>query len=153
MAKIELWESDVVEGIYFEYEEDMRNFDKKIVDDDYYIEVAKEYLDDYDCQKRIYCIGLVKGNIEISAKGKLVDIIKDQLKYNYICDTEFEELTRELYDDDEIANDKITKYIYHKLESLEEKINGLAYEKTSSIRSARNKLAKEPLHKIEKTVV
>lgn len=30
---------------------------------------------------------------------------------------------------------------------------GFVYAKTSSIRSARNKLAKEPLHKIEKTVV
>ena len=134
MAKIELWESDVVEGIYFECEEDMRNFDKKIVDDDYYIEVAKKELDKYDCQERIYHIGLVKGNIEISAKGKLVDIIKDQLKYNYICDTEFEELTRNFYNDDEIANDKIREYIYHKLEILEEKINGLAYEKKFNIK-------------------
>lgn len=134
MAKFELWESDVIEGIYFEYEEDMRNFDKKIVDDDYYIKIAKEYFDDYDCQKRIYCIGLVKGNIEISVKGKLVSVIIDLLKYDYICDTKFEELTRELYDDDEIANDKIRKFIYYKLESLEEKINGLAYEKKFNIK-------------------
>lgn len=134
MAKIELWESDIVEGIYFEYEEDMRNFDKKIVDDDYYIKVAKKYLDKYDCQERIYHIELVKGNIEISIEGKLVYIIKDYLNLNYICDTKFEELTRELYDDDEIANDKIRKFIYHKLESLEEKINGLAYEKKFNIK-------------------
>ena len=134
MAKVELWESDVVEGIYFESEETMRNFDKKIVDDDYYIKVAKKELDKYDCQERIYHIELVKGNIEISIKGKLVEIIKDLLKYNYICDTEFEELTRELYDDDEIANDKIRKFIYYKLESLEEKINGLAYEKKFNIK-------------------
>lgn len=134
MAKVELWESDVVEGIYFESEENMRNFDKKIVDDDYYIKVAKKELDKYDCQERIYHIELVKGNIEISIKGKLVEIIKDLLKYNYICDTEFEELTRELYDDDEIANDKIRKFIYYKLESLEEKINGLAYEKKFNIK-------------------
>ena len=145
MAKVELWESDVVEGIYFEYEEDMRNFDKKIVDDDYYIKVAKKYLDKYDCQERIYHIELVKGNIEISVKGKLVEIIKDYLKYNYIYDTKFEELTRKLYDtkfeeltgklyDDEIANDKIRKYIYYKLENLEEKINGLAYEKKFNIK-------------------
>ena len=134
MAKVELWESDVVEGIYFEYEENMRNFDKKIVDDDYYIKVAKKHLDKYDCQGRIYHIELVKGNIEISIRGKLVEIIKDYLKYNYICDTEFEELTRKLYDDDEIANDKIRKYIYYKLENLEEKINGLAYEKKFDIK-------------------
>ena len=136
MAKIikEIWESDVIEGIYFECEEDMRDFDKKIVDDDYYIKVAKEYFDNYDCQERIYSIGLVKGNIEISIKGKLVDIIKDLLKYDYICDTKFEELTRELYDDDEIANDKIRKFIYYKLESLEKKINGLAYEKKFNIK-------------------
>ena len=133
MAKIELWESDIVEGIYFEYEEDMRNFDKKIVDDDYYIKVAKEYFDDY-YQEKIYHIRLVKGNIEISIKSKLVDLIKDLLKYNYIGDTKFEELTRELYDDDEIANDKIRKFIYYKLESLEEKINGLAYEKKFNIK-------------------
>ena len=134
MAKIELWESDIVEGVYFEHEEDMRNFDKKIVDDDYYIEVAKEYIDNYDYQERIYHIGLVKGNIEINIKGKLISIIKDQLEYNYICDTEFEELTRELYDDDEITNDKIRKYIYCKLDYLEEKINGLAYEKKFNIK-------------------
>ena len=134
MAKVELWESDVVEGIYFESEENMRNFDKKIVDDDYYIKVAKKELDKYDCQERIYHIELVKGNIEISVKGKLVEIIKDLLKYNYICDTEFEELTRELYDDDEIANDKIREFIYYKLEILEEKINGLAYEKKFNIK-------------------
>ena len=134
MAKVELWESDVVEGIYFEYEEDMRNFDKKIVDDDYYIKVAKKYFDEYDCQERIYYIELVKGNIEISVKGKLVEIIKDLLKYNYICDTKFEELTRKVYNDDEIANDKIRKFIYYKLESLEEKINGLAYEKKFNIK-------------------
>lgn len=134
MAKVELWESDVVEGIYFEYEEDMRNFDKKIVDDDYYIKVAKEYFDDYDCQERIYHIEFVKGNIEISVRGKLVDMIKDLLKYNYICDTEFVELTRKVYDDDEIANDKIREYIYNKLESLAEKINGLAYEKKFNIK-------------------
>lgn len=133
MAKIELWESDIVEGIYFEYEEDMRNFDKKIVDDDYYIKVAKEYFDDY-YQEKIYHIRLVKGNIEISIKSKLVDLIKDLLKYDYIGDTKFEELTRELYDDDEIANDKIRKFIYYKLESLEEKINGLAYEKKFNIK-------------------
>ena len=133
MAKIELWESDIVEGIYFEYEEDMRNFDKKIVDDDYYIKVAKEYFDDY-YQEKIYHIRLVKGNIEISIKSKLVDLIKDLLKYSYIGDTKFEELTRELYDDDEIANDKIRKFIYYKLESLEEKINGLAYEKKFNIK-------------------
>lgn len=135
MAKVELWESDVVEGIYFEYEEDMRNFDKKIVDDDYYIKVAKKYLDKYYCQERIYHIELVKGNIEISIKGKLVYIIKDLLKYNYIYDTKFEELTRKVYnDDDEIANDKIRKFIYYKLESLEEKINDLAYEKKFNIK-------------------
>ena len=134
MAKIELWESDIVEGIYFEYEEDMRNFDKKIVDDDYYIKVAKKELDKYDCQERIYHIELVKGNIEISVKGKLVEIIKDLLKYNYICDTEFEELTRNFYNDDETANDKIREFIYYKLESLEEKINGLAYEKKFNIK-------------------
>ena len=134
MAKVELWESDVVEGIYFEYEEDMRNFDKKIVDDDYYIKVAKKYLDKYYCQERIYHIELVKGNIEISVKGKLVDIIKDLLKYNYIYDTKFEELTRKVYNDDEIENDKIRKFIYYKLESLEEKINGLAYEKKFNIK-------------------
>ena len=134
MAKVELWESDVVEGIYFESEENMRNFDKKIVDDNYYIKVAKKELDKYDCQERIYHIELVKGNIEISVKGKLVEIIKDLLKYNYICDTEFEELTRELYDDDEIANDKIREFIYYKLEILEEKINGLAYEKKFNIK-------------------
>lgn len=133
MAKVELWESDVVEGIYFEYEEDMRNFDKKIVDDDYYIKVAKEYFDDY-YQEKIYHIRLVKGNIEISIKSKLVDLIKDLLNYDYIGDTKFEELTRELYDDDEIANDKIRKFIYYKLESLEEKINGLAYEKKFNIK-------------------
>ena len=134
MAKFELWESDVIENIYFEYEEDMRNFDKKIVDDDYYIKVAKEYFDDYDCQERIYHIEFVEGNIEISVRGKLVNIIKDLLKYDYICDTKFEELTRELYNNDEIANDKIRKYIYYKLESLEEKINGLAYEKKFNIK-------------------
>ena len=134
MAKVELWESDVVEGIYFEYEEVMRNFDKKIVDDDYYIKVAKKYLDRYYCQERIYHIELVKGNIEISIRGKLVYIIKDLLKYNYIYDTKFEELTRKVYDDDEIANDKIRKFIYYKLESLEEKINGLAYEKKFNIK-------------------
>ena len=135
MAKVELWESDVVEGIYFEYEEDMRNFDKKIVDDDYYIKVAKKYLDRYYCQEKIYHIELVKGNIEISIKGKLVYIIKDLLKYNYIYDTKFEELTRKVYnDDDEIANDKIRKFIYYKLESLEEKINDLAYEKKFNIK-------------------
>lgn len=134
MAKVELWESDVVEGIYFEYEEDMRNFDKKIVDDDYYIKVAKKYLDKYYCQERIYHIELVKGNIEISIRGKLVYIIKELLEYNYICDTKFEELTRKVYDDDEIANDKIRKFIYYKLESLEEKINGLAYEKKFNIK-------------------
>ena len=133
MAKIELWESDIVEGIYFEYEEDMRNFDKKIVDDDYYIKVAKEYFDDY-YQEKIYHIRLVKGNIEISIKSKLVDLIKDLLKYDYIGDTKFEELTRELYNYDEIANDKIRKFIYYKLESLEEKINGLAYEKKFNIK-------------------
>lgn len=134
MAKVELWESDVVEGIYFESEENMRNFDKKIVDDDYYIKVAKKELDKYDCQERIYHIELVKGNIEISVKGKLVEIIKDLLKYNYICDTEFEELTRNFYNDDEIANDKIREFIYYKLEILEEKINGLAYEKKFNIK-------------------
>lgn len=134
MAKVELWESDVVEGIYFEYEEDMRNFDKKIVDDDYYIKVAKKELDKYDCQERIYHIEFVKGNIEISIRGKLVEIIKDLLKYNYICDTKFEELTRKVYNDDEIANDKIRKFIYYKLESLKEKINGLAYEKKFNIK-------------------
>lgn len=134
MAKVELWESDAVEGIYFECEEDMRNFDKKIVDDDYYIKVAKKYLDKYYCQERIYHIELVKGNIEISVKGKLVDIIKDLLKYNYIYDTKFEELTRKVYNDDEIENDKIRKFIYYKLESLEEKINGLAYEKKFNIK-------------------
>ena len=112
----------------------MRNFDKKIVDDDYYIKVAKKELDKYDCQERIYHIELVKGNIEISIKGKLVEIIKDLLKYNYICDTEFEELTRNFYNDDEIANDKIREFIYYKLESLEEKINGLAYEKKFNIK-------------------
>lgn len=135
MAKVELWESDVIEGIYFKYEEDMRNFDKKIVDDDYYIKVAKEYLNDYDCQERIYNhIEVVKENIEISIKNKLVEIIKDYLELNYICDTKFEELTRELYDDDEIANDKIRKYIYYKLESLEKKINDLAYEKSLTLK-------------------
>lgn len=134
MAKVELWKSDVVEGIYFESEENMRNFDKKIVDDDYYIKVAKKELDKYDCQERIYHIELVKGNIEISIKGKLVEIIKDLLKYNYICDTEFEELTRNFYNDDEIANDKIREFIYYKLEILEEKINGLAYEKKFNIK-------------------
>ena len=134
MAKVELWESDVVEGIYFESEENMRNFDKKIVDDDYYIKVAKKELDKYDCQERIYHIELVKGNIEISVKGKLVEIIKDLLKYNYIYDTEFEELTRNFYYDDEIANDKIREFIYYKLEILEEKINGLAYEKKFNIK-------------------
>ena len=112
----------------------MRNFDKKIVDDDYYIKVAKKYLDKYYCQERIYHIELVKGNIEISIRGKLVYIIKELLKHIYICDTKFEELTRKVYDDDEIANDKIRKFIYYKLESLEEKINGLAYEKKFNIK-------------------
>lgn len=96
--------------------------------------LQKKYIDEYDCQERIYHIELVKGNIEISIRGKLVDIIKDLLKYDYIGDTKFEELTRKVYDDDEIANDKIRKFIYYKLESLEEKINGLAYEKKFNIK-------------------
>ena len=136
MAKKIRFESDFVEGVIFDSEEEMTNFDSLINSKDYYLECCKKYIEDYH--------GFLYDNIESVIdldlnldNGKIIitpyytfsqHLINNVITVDYIYNTQFSELSEDMgeecFDDEEILN-CISEYVADKIEEFADDINKL----------------------------
>ena len=134
MAKIIRFESDFVEGVIFDSEEEMTNFDSLINSKDYYLECCKKYIEDYyeylyDNANSAIDLDLDNGKIIFNISETFSQyLIDDVIKTEHIYNTNFSELSdyisEECFDDEE-ALYSITEYVADKIEEFADDINKL----------------------------
>lgn len=125
--------SKVLTGVLFSNEEDMRDFDRTINDDNYYLKNAKKVINDYVEDIEIYDYKVVEnGVVEIELSETLYDYIMDSIDNYYFEESIFHNLIRDVnnYKDengdvDEVIDSIISSFVCSKLEELEEEINSL----------------------------
>lgn len=125
--------SKVLTGVLFSNEEDMRDFDRTINDDNYYLKNAKKVINDYVEDIEIYDYKVVEnGVVEIELSETLYDYIMDSIDNYYFEESIFHNLIRDVnnYKDengdvDEVIDSIISSFVCSKLEKLEEEINSL----------------------------
>lgn len=125
--------SKVLTGVLFSNEEDMRDFDRAINDDNYYLKIAKKVINDYIEDIEIYDYKVVEnGVVEIELSETLYDYIMDSIDNYYFEESIFHNLIRDVnnYKDengdvDEVIDSIISSFVCSKLEKLEEEINSL----------------------------
>lgn len=125
--------SKVLTGVLFSNEEDMRDFDRAINDDNYYLKIAKKVINDYVKDIEIYDYKVVEnGVVEIELLETLYDYIMDSIDNYYFEESIFHNLIRDVnnYKDengdvDEVIDSIISSFVCSKLEKLEEEINSL----------------------------
>ena len=133
MAKRIRFESDFVEGVIFDSEEEMTNFDSLINSKDYYLECCKKYIEDYHnylCDTRedmISDIVLDNGKIIVEFYNiTLSEYIIEYIIDNYLYDTYFSELSDCISEngfDDMCEN--ICEYVVEKIKEFADDINKL----------------------------
>ena len=134
MAKRIRFESDFVEGVIFDSEEEMTNFDSLINSKDYYLECCKKYIEDYhkflyDNIESVIDLDLDNGKIIITPCYTFSQhLINNVITVDYIYNTQFSELSedmgKECFDDEEILN-CISEYVADKIEEFADDINKL----------------------------
>ena len=134
MAKRIRFESDFVEGVIFDSEEEMTNFDSLINNKDYYLRCCKEYIESYyeylyDNTNSVTYLDLDNGKIIFNISETFSQyLIDDVIKTEYIYNTNFSELSdyisEECFDDEE-ALYSITEYVADKIEEFADDINKL----------------------------
>ena len=134
MAKRIRFESDFVEGVIFDSEEEMTNFDSLINSKDYYLECCKKYIEDY----HEYLYDNIESVIDLDLNldnGKIIitpcytfsqHLINNVITVDYI--TQFSELLEDMgeecFDDEEMLN-CISEYVADKIEEFADDINKL----------------------------
>ena len=135
MAKriVECFESDFVDGVAFDSEVEMKNFDALINDKNYYLECCKKYIEDYHnflCDARedlISDIVLDNGKIIVEFyKITLSEYIIECIIDNHLCDTYFSELSEDISEDgfDDMC-ENICEYVMEKIKEFADDINKL----------------------------
>ena len=134
MAKRIYFESDFIDGVTFDNEEDMRDFDNLINNKDYYLRCCKEYIEHY----HEYLYSNIESLIDLDLdNGKIIitpcctfsqHLINNVITVGYIYDTQFSELSdyisEKCFDDEEILN-CISEYVADKIEEFADDINKL----------------------------
>ena len=131
MAKkvIEKWESDVINGAIFTTEKDMRDFDKKINDKDFYLEIAKSLIEVYCDEVEIdnYDIGdngIVTLNLTMSLADKMTYILENG---DLVAETCFHSIVDDIdnYDEDDDVDEEVAEYLCKKIDEFADDINKL----------------------------
>lgn len=136
MAKriVECFESDFVDGVAFDSEVEMKNFDALINDKNYYLECCKKHIEnyyDYLCDTREDMIS----DIVFLDNGKIIvefynitfsEYIIEYIIDNYLYDTHFSELTDDIINDDfDDICENIGEYVVEKIKEFADDINKL----------------------------
>lgn len=128
------FESDFVDGVTFDNEEDMRDFDSFINNKDYYLRCCKKYIERYyeylyDNTDSAISLGLDNGKIIFNISETFSQyLIDDVITTEYIYNTEFSELSDYISEecfDDEVALYSITDYVVDKIKEFADDINKL----------------------------
>lgn len=128
------FESDFVDGVTFDNEEDMRDFDSLINNKDYYLRCCKEYIEHYynhlyDNINSAIDLDLDNGKIIFNISETFSQyLIDDVITTEYIYDTNFSELSDCISEecfDDEVALYSITDYVVDKIKEFADDINKL----------------------------
>ena len=135
MAKriVECFKSDFVDGVAFDSEVEMKNFDVLINDKNYYLECCKKYIEDYHNylydtrEDMISDIVLDNGKIIVYTFYNIT-LSEYIIKYidNHLCDTYFSELSEDISEDgfDDMC-ENICEYVIEKIKEFADDINKL----------------------------